>query len=94
MNNKKFKELQMLSQEGDLDVVPKGWLTRQQVSELFNNSQVTTDNLLKRLLDKNLIQRKLFRARIRSGVRPVPYFFLKVASESPSKASPRRPRQR
>ena len=94
MNNKKFKELQMLSQEGDLDVVPKGWMTRQQVAVVFKKSQVTTDKLLKRLLDKNLIQRKLFRARISSGVRPVPYFFLKVASELPSKASPRRPRQR
>lgn len=94
MNSKKFKELQMLSQEGDLDVIPKGWMTRQQVAVVFKKSQVTTDKLLKRLLDKNLIQRKLFRARIRSGVRPVPYFFLKVASESQSKASPRRPRQR
>lgn len=94
MNDKKFKELQFLSQKGDLDVIPKGWLTRQQVSKMFNKSQVTTDKLLKRLLDKNLIQRKLFRTRIRSGVRPVPYFFLKVASESPSKANPRRPRQR
>jgi hypothetical protein len=84
----------MLSQQGDLDVIPKGWLTRQQVCALFKKSQVTTDKLLKRLLDKNLIQRKLFRTRIRSGVRPVPYFFLKVASGLPSKVSLRPPRQR
>ena len=94
MNDKKFKELQFLSQQGDLDIIPKGWLTRQQVCAVFNKSQVTTDKLLKRLLDKNLIQRKLFRAKIRSGVRPVPYFFLKVSSVLPSKSSPRRPRQR
>lgn len=93
MTPSKYKELQFLSQQGDLDIIPKGWLTRQQVCALFKKSQVTTDKLLKRLLDKNLIQRKLFRARIRSGVRPVPYFFL-TASVASAKANPRQPRRK
>lgn len=85
MNKKRLKELDELLTLGETDVIPKEWYNRQQVAKANGKSVVQSDKLLKRLVEARLVERRMFRVRTNSGIRPVPYFFFGVASVSRAK---------
>lgn len=88
MNSKRIRELNDILIKGDTDTIPKHWYNRHQVAKANKKSLVQTDKLIKKLVNARLVERKMFRVRTNSGVRPVPYFFFGVASVSATKPNP------
>lgn len=94
MNSKKFKELQMLMTQGNIEPVPKGWMTRHEVAVHINRSLVTADRLIYASLAKGLMKKAMIRRPTASGVRLVPYFSFQSAIVGSTRLGRKRQRKR
>lgn len=59
------------------DLVPKGWLTRKQISERLGKSLPTAQRHTNFLISAGKAERKMFRVECNGIIRPVPHYRLK-----------------
>lgn len=74
MNSKKLKELETLMADGDVDIVPKGWYTRQEMATAFKRSQVQSDKIISKMVKNGAFKKKFFRIKTLAGIRSIPHF--------------------
>lgn len=74
MNINKLKKIEKLINNCEVEEIPDGWYSRQQIAKALNRSQCRSDEIISKMLKKKLIKRKEFKVRTNAGVRFTPFF--------------------
>jgi hypothetical protein len=74
MNINKLKKIEELINNCEVEKIPNGWYSRQQIAKALNRSQCRADEIICKMLKRKLIKRKEFKIRTKAGVRLSPFF--------------------